>query len=86
MSRNKNKYIIHYICQNTKQLFSYTIGRVYVCSKGKKKSNKCTKMQCARLFLIVQFIIVKTLEAVLRWWRNRTGRPLSRPQIRRKNI
>ena len=25
-------------------------------------------------------------EAVLRWWRNRTGRPLSPPQIHQKNI
>ena len=25
-------------------------------------------------------------EAVLRWWRNRTGRPLSPPQIHLKNI
>ena len=24
--------------------------------------------------------------AVLRWWRNRTGRPLSPPQIHQKNI
>ena len=25
-------------------------------------------------------------EAVIRWWRNRTGRPLSPPQIHQKNI
>ena len=43
MSRNKNKYIIPYICQNTKQLFSYTIGRVYVCSKGKQKIKQVYK-------------------------------------------
>ena len=28
----------------------------------------------------------KMTEAVLRWWRNRTGRPLSPPQIHQKNI
>ena len=28
----------------------------------------------------------KIMEAVLRWQRNRTGRPLSPPQIHRKNI
>ena len=27
-----------------------------------------------------------TWEVVLRWWRNRTGRPLSPPRIHQKNI
>ena len=39
-----------------------------------------------RSFLCLFLHFNKTLMAVLRWWRNRTGRPLSPQQIHQKNI